>query len=197
MPRVRVRVKSKVIVELTSKHAEILEDMGLVDESGAYLQGVRMQGVVKAQHRNSFDVFCGAAEEDVNVVCKNVVAAATENAPNYYVVLTNNAGEPTIKSVTGLLLPKPVAGYHLDKQDAVAEQQRLLTANASCTTNTTAGNKYYLLKYVIHINAPHTPTHSGSNATTTTQQPATATTTTQQPATAVAATTTGPTAGIK
>ena len=123
MSRNRLQVNSKVIVELTDKHEKILQDMALVDESGACLQGVRMHGVIRRKYRNSFDIFCEAAEEELNVVCDNTVSADNENAPNYYVVVPNDEGKATIKLVTGLCLPKPVSGYHLDKQDAEAEQR--------------------------------------------------------------------------
>lgn len=130
---------SKVTIELTNKHEAILEDMGLIDETGSVVQGVRMQGVIQNKYRNSFDVYCGAAEEGLNVVCSNTVASNDENPPNYYVVVDDEAGKPIIKEVTGLILPKPVNGYHLEKQDAVVEQQRIVTARASTATNSTTG----------------------------------------------------------
>ena len=90
--RVRLQVNSKVNVKIIAKHETILQHMVFVDDMIACLQGVRIHGVIRRNYRNSFDIFCEAAGEELDAFCNELVASDSKHAPNYCVIMPNDEG---------------------------------------------------------------------------------------------------------
>ena len=129
--RARISVNDKVCVTLVTTdplHADLLQDMALVDEQKHLLEDVRVFGTVTKYISPHFHVFCPALEETlmVNGSDCHKSMTPTEIAP-YYVAV---AGE--VKTVEGLILPCKVAGYHVSKEMALQEIGGDKTSQVGC-----------------------------------------------------------------
>ena len=117
----RLKVKDKVWVELDHEHEELLDDMGLADDVGNIVHGVRMYGEIQSRSRNYFKVYLPAAEESLQFVCDKTNKVVGAEPPVYFVVVHHEVHGHIIKEVRGLLLPHDVQGYHTTKAQAINE----------------------------------------------------------------------------
>ena len=141
----RLDCDDEVWVEPTEKHANLLKDMGLTDDSGSMLKGIRMFGKIVSKTNNYFKIRLPAAEEDLFFPINKTNKVENETAPKHFVVVPDDHDGHHIKEVQGLLLPEPVKGYHTTKANAVRELRETVphpapSATADNPTTTTASS---------------------------------------------------------
>ena len=114
-----LKVGSKVWVNIDDGWADLLEDMGLVDQNGDLLSGIRMQDTIEGKSKNKYQVHLCAAEESFGFLHeKTFQLRDLTQPPVCYVVVKNN-----IVCVRGLVFTKDNRPdtYHLTRKDAEAE----------------------------------------------------------------------------
>ena len=121
----RVRIGAQVIMTLR-KENEILDYMGLHDENGDPLEGVRMIGVAKTRNAQRWGIFLEAAHKMTMIRTGRTDLSIKPDdlpVPRYFCVVNKE-----IQVIDGLLLPagRTVAGYHTRLEDAEAELQAVL-----------------------------------------------------------------------
>ena len=169
----RLDVGDEVWVELTDQHSLLLEEMALMDSSGAILQGIRMYGTILSKSSNHYVIRLPAAEEDIVFSKLKTNKSDRETTPIYHVVVPDKDGQNIIKEVAGLYLPKPVEGYHLTNAQARREMRQVSKASASAELETST-------------TTPSAPTSTSSTSTSSTTTAATSTTTVATSTTTVA-----------
>ena len=142
-----LRVGSKVWVNIDQSHADLLEDMALVDENGNILPGIRMQGTIQEKQVNRYIVYLDAAVGNFGFVREKTFELKNLTPPPDYYVAVNEG----ITRVRGLVFSKEnrPSSYHLTEKAAESELQAIVeesgskvtdTASAASSATTTAAN---------------------------------------------------------
>lgn len=133
-----VRVGAQVIVDISDK-PEILNYMGLTDDSGQPLKGIRMRGRVQAAVGTNWKVYLQATERE-HFFNKEKTQFEICTRPTGKQITYHCVVDDELQEVTGLLLPDKLSvnGYHLTK--AQARKELLLSRATSEGSSTVLPN---------------------------------------------------------
>ena len=116
----RLRTGARVMAD-ANHWPELLDEMSIVDGDGDPLQGVSMEGTIKAKTDAHFNVFLDCPGKCYRFPISKVRPLRGNLPSTDYFVVVN----ATIVTIKGLHLPNDVSldGYHTDRKDAESELQ--------------------------------------------------------------------------